>query len=95
VNGTTSSLTLEMLRNAGSADQEKAQQPVVDTSALGEFALDHVTPLFQTRKLAWSTSVLITACSDRSASSLATRGAETAISRIVTCVLSALLSAAP
>ena len=65
-NGTTSSLTLEMLRDAGSVDVEKAQQPVADTSALGAarrtlgvFALEHVTPLFQTRKLAWSTSVLI------------------------------------
>ncbi|KAI9430545.1 MFS general substrate transporter [Lactarius indigo] len=73
-NGKSSSLTLEMLRDAerrfspssGNGDPEKTQLPIIDTSALGaarrtlrSFGWDHVTPLFQTRKLAWSTSLLI------------------------------------
>lgn len=72
-NGKSSSLTLEMLRDAnerypssGNGDSEKSQMPIIDTSALGasrrtlrSFGWDHVTPLFQTRKLALSTSLLI------------------------------------
>jgi hypothetical protein len=73
-NGKTSSLTLDMLReveernhtSSGSGDPEKTQVPISDTSALGavrrtlgSFGWDHVTPLFQTRKLALSTSLLI------------------------------------
>jgi len=70
-NGKTSSLTLDMLQNvkghdSGNGDSEKAQLPISDTSALGavrrtlsSFGWDHITPLFQTRKLAWSTSLLI------------------------------------
>ncbi len=73
-NGKSSSLTLDMLRDAkeryypssGNEDSEKAQLPKIDASALGatrrtlrSFGWDHVTPLFQTRKLAWSTSLLI------------------------------------
>ncbi|KAI0032773.1 MFS general substrate transporter [Vararia minispora EC-137] len=68
-NGIKSSLTLERLRAAdekyGSVDQE-GQQIVLDTSALGAarramdvFGWAHVTPLFASRKLAWSTSLLI------------------------------------
>ncbi|KAI0260637.1 MFS general substrate transporter [Gloeopeniophorella convolvens] len=74
-NGKTSSLTLEMLRAAeergrtrskGDSSLESAQAPAIDTSALGAarrtlraFGTEHITPLFQTRKLAWSTSLLI------------------------------------
>jgi hypothetical protein len=73
-NGKTSSLTLDMLRDvkernhpsSGNGDPEKTQLPITDTSALGavrrtlrSFGWDHVTPLFQTRKLALSTSLLI------------------------------------
>ncbi|KAI9430543.1 MFS general substrate transporter [Lactarius indigo] len=72
-NGKSSSLTLEMLRDAegrvspsGNGDPEKTQPPIMDASAIGaarrtlrSFGWDHVTPLFQTRKLAWSTSLLI------------------------------------
>jgi len=72
-NGATSNLTLDMLRgvernhpvlvNDGS---EKSQSPAMDTSGLGairrklnEFRWGHVASLFETRKLAWSTSLLI------------------------------------
>ncbi|KAH9021866.1 MFS general substrate transporter [Lactarius hengduanensis] len=73
-NGKSSSLTLDMLRDAegrfspssGNGDPEKTQSPIMDASALGaarrtltSFGWDHVTPLFRTRKLAWSTSLLI------------------------------------
>lgn len=73
-NGKSSSLTLEMLRNvkgrshpsSENEDPEKPQQPIIDTSALGAvrrtlrlFGWDHITPLFHTRKLAWSTSLLV------------------------------------
>ncbi|KAA1474777.1 MFS general substrate transporter [Dentipellis sp. KUC8613] len=71
-NGKQSSLTLEMLREvedkySGSlASDEEGKTKVMDTSAKGavkrtlrEFGLDHVKPLFATRKLAWSTSLLI------------------------------------
>ncbi|KAH9008842.1 MFS general substrate transporter [Lactarius deliciosus] len=72
-NGKSSSLTLDMLRDAegrysppsGKGDPE-IKLPIIDTSALSaarrtlkSFGWDHVTPLFQTRKLAWSTSLLI------------------------------------
>ncbi|KAF8267332.1 MFS general substrate transporter [Lactarius quietus] len=75
-NGKTSSLTLDMLQNvkghdSGNGDSEKAQLPISDTSALGavrrtlsSFGWDHITPLFQTRKLAWSTSFLATRGAD-------------------------------
>lgn len=73
-NGTTSNLTLDMLRRAErnlpaslNDDPEKYRISVIDTSRLGalrrilrEFGWDHITPLFKTRKLAWSTSLLIT-----------------------------------
>lgn len=73
-NGTTSNLTLDILRRAGRSrpaslndDPEKSRISVIDTSRLSalrrilrEFGWDHVTPLFKTRKLAWSTSLLIT-----------------------------------
>ena len=73
-NGTTSNLTLDMLRRAGqnrpaslNDDSEKPQISAMDTSKLGalrrilqDFGWDHITPLFRTRKLAWSTSLLIT-----------------------------------
>ncbi|KAH9057479.1 MFS general substrate transporter [Lactarius vividus] len=52
--------------SSGNGDPEKTKLPIIDTSALGaarrtlkSFGWDHVTPLFQTRKLAWSTSLLI------------------------------------
>ncbi|KAF8491146.1 MFS general substrate transporter [Russula emetica] len=73
-NGTTSNLTLDVLRRAErnrpaslNDDSEKSRISAIDTSRLGalyrilrEFAWDHITPLFKTRKLAWSTSLLIT-----------------------------------
>jgi hypothetical protein len=73
-NGTTSTLTLDILSRAErnrpaslNGDPEKSRISVIDTSRLGalrrilgEFGWDHVTPLFKTRKLAWSTSLLIT-----------------------------------
>lgn len=73
-NGTTSNITLDMLRRVErncpaclNYDSEKPPISVTDTSRLGalhrilqEFGWDHITPLFQTRKLAWSTSLLIT-----------------------------------
>jgi hypothetical protein len=72
-NGTTSSITLEMLRGAERSHLasvndgvEKTPFPTMETSRLGalrrtlrRFGWDHVTPLFKTRKLAWSTSLLI------------------------------------
>lgn len=70
-NGKTSSLTLDMLRNVkerydGNGDPEKTQATTSDTSALGavrrtlrSFGWEHITPLFQTRKLALSTSLLV------------------------------------
>jgi hypothetical protein len=72
-NGTTSSLTLDMLRDAERSRfapvndvVEKTPFPAMETSRLGalrktlrRFGWDHVTPLFKTRKLAWSTSLLI------------------------------------
>jgi hypothetical protein len=73
-NGTTSNLTLDMLRRAErnrpaslNDDSEKSRISTMDTSRLGalhrilqEFGWDHITPLFKTRKLAWSTGLLIT-----------------------------------
>ena len=81
-NGTTSSLTLDILHEAErsrpaplSDDAEKSPVASMETSKLGAlrrtmrgFGWDHVTPLFKTRKLAWSTSLLITlwgACSSQ------------------------------
>ena len=72
-NGTTSNLTLDMLRKAErnppaslNDDSENPRILAMDTSILGalrrilrEFGWDHITPLFKTRKLAWSTSLLI------------------------------------
>ncbi|KAI9458494.1 MFS general substrate transporter [Russula earlei] len=69
-NRTTSSLTLAMLRGVERPDSnrnaEKFRSPAMDTSALGAlrrtlkpFRWDHVASLFETRKLAWSTSLLI------------------------------------
>jgi hypothetical protein len=79
-NGTTSSLTLDMLRgvernrSAGVNDDfEQSPLPAVDISRLGAlrrtlkgFNWDHVTSLFKTRKLAWSTSLLIAIWGTRS-----------------------------
>ena len=73
-NGTKSSLTLDMLHEVersrpapSSDDPEKFPLPSMDTSTFGalrrtmsRFGWDHITPLFKTRKLAWSTSLLIT-----------------------------------
>ncbi|KAF8074178.1 MFS general substrate transporter [Lyophyllum atratum] len=64
-NRTTSSLTVEHLREAGSLSFAEGQD--LDTSAKGaigrqlrKFNLRHVKSLFATRKLAYSTSLLIT-----------------------------------
>ena len=74
-NGATCNLTLDMLhrperdRRPASLndDSEKSRIAAIDTSRLGalhrilrEFGWDHITPLFGTRKFAWSTSLLIT-----------------------------------
>jgi hypothetical protein len=69
-NGTKSSLTLDMLRTAEGRLTDKkdveGEHEVMDTSAFGAvrrtlsmFETDHVVDLFKTRKLAWSTSLLI------------------------------------
>lgn len=67
-NGKTSSLTLQMLQDAESVvtDEEKGEKAVMDTSVkaaisrkLRSFSGDHVRTLFATRKLAYSTSLLI------------------------------------
>lgn len=79
-NGTTSSLTLDILHKAEqsrpaplSNDAEKSPLSPMETSKVGairrtmrEFGWDHVTPLFKTRKLARSTSLLITLWGPRS-----------------------------
>lgn len=73
-NGTTSNLTLDMLRRAdinrpASLKDVPEVSPIsaIDTSRSGAlrrvlrvFGWDHITPLFKTRKVAWSTSLLIT-----------------------------------
>lgn len=65
-NGTTSNLTLEMLQGVGKLAGEFDKHAGLDTSAMGAvrrklsvFSGDHVRPLFATRKLARSTSLLI------------------------------------
>ena len=64
-NGVTSNLTVEELDRAGKYGWE-TENAGVDTSALGAikrrmsmFSGDHIRALFATRKLAWSTSILI------------------------------------
>ncbi|KAF5377853.1 hypothetical protein D9615_006829 [Tricholomella constricta] len=64
-NGTTSTLSLEHLREVGLLSSEDSKE--LDTSAKGavsrqlqKFDAGHVTSLFATRKLAYSTSLLIT-----------------------------------
>jgi hypothetical protein len=64
-NGTTSSLTLEHLESVGKYVQED-EVTIMDTSAMGALRRKlshlngtHVKSLFATRKLAWSTSLLI------------------------------------
>ncbi|EIW78205.1 MFS general substrate transporter [Coniophora puteana RWD-64-598 SS2] len=69
-NGIESRLTLEALEKAGklavSAHEEESEEAKMDTSALAavrrqmaKFSGDHVSALFATKKLAWSTSILI------------------------------------
>jgi hypothetical protein len=66
-NGKTSNLTLEDLRGAGKLVDATSNDDVpMDTSMLaavrrkiGMFSGSHVRPLFATRKMAWSTSILI------------------------------------
>ncbi|KAF9810501.1 hypothetical protein IEO21_06896 [Rhodonia placenta] len=67
-NGRTCSLTLEMLKEAGEvAATVEGEVTTMDTSALAavmrkmrKFSGDHVKSLFATRKLAYSTTLLIT-----------------------------------
>ena len=66
-NGTTSSLTVKMLEEAGRFAGEGDEAEEMGTSAraamlrkLRKFDTGHVKPLFATRKLAYSTSLLIT-----------------------------------
>jgi hypothetical protein len=65
-NGTTSGLTLEMLTDAGNVAGRDPTNVTFDTSAkaaalrkLQNFGGGHVKPLFATKKLAYSTSLLI------------------------------------
>ena len=70
-NGTTTTLTLELLQEVerdvkGQQEGKAEDAPVLDTSAkaailrkLNIFSLEHVSPLFATKKLAYSTSLLI------------------------------------
>ena len=55
-NGTSSSLTVEDLRSLGTL-QGNASAAI--SRKLKTVNLDHVRPLFATRKMAWSTSVII------------------------------------
>lgn len=64
-NGYTSTLTLDMMRALGDSDSS-GEPDTRNTSAkaavvrkLGQFSSGHVGPLFATRKLAYSTSLLI------------------------------------
>lgn len=72
-NGKTSTLTIEQLRAVeddvagGSKNRDAEKGAKMDTSAMAavrrrlrQFNMDHVKALFATRKLAWSTSLLIT-----------------------------------
>lgn len=67
-NGKASGLTLQMLQDVERvvADEEKGEKVIMDTSAkaaiarkLRGFNGDHVRTLFATKKLAYSTSLLI------------------------------------
>ncbi|KAG2129408.1 uncharacterized protein EDB93DRAFT_1265784 [Suillus bovinus] len=68
-NGKTSNLTLEDLQRAGKLTETTIDDGVrIDTSALaavqrkmkmGMFSNNHVKSLFATRKMAWSTTILI------------------------------------
>ncbi|KAL6308279.1 MFS general substrate transporter [Sparassis latifolia] len=65
-NGRTSSLILEMLTEAGETVKEPGREAEMDTSAraavirrMRKFSGSHVKSLFATRKLAYSTSLLI------------------------------------
>lgn len=65
-NGTTSSLTLEDLTKCGASTNLDEKYTGMDTSAMGaakrqlaKFDSSHIKALFQTRQLAWSTSLTI------------------------------------
>ncbi|GJE95530.1 MFS general substrate transporter [Phanerochaete sordida] len=59
-NGTTCSLTVEELQSAGESAQSKTNtRKVTVLSRTSNYTLDHIKALFETRKLAWSTSLLI------------------------------------
>ena len=65
-NGKTSSLTVDMLREVERSNTDVAKGPALDTSAraaalrkLRKFDTNHVKALFATKKLAYSTSLLI------------------------------------
>ncbi|TFK52666.1 MFS general substrate transporter [Heliocybe sulcata] len=66
-NGATSNLTLELMKNAGELKiSDREREDKLDTSAraavirqLQVLKWDHVSALFATRKMAWSTSLLI------------------------------------
>ncbi|KAL4248788.1 MFS transporter superfamily protein [Abortiporus biennis] len=63
-NGRTCSLTVEDLRQAGQIAAEKTglqEKPKKHTimSSSSSYSIDHVKALFKTRRMAWSTSVLI------------------------------------
>lgn len=66
-NGRTCSLTVEQLVKVGEMAREKDGMPPVDEvqgkrkvlSQSSSYTVDHIKALFKTRKLAWSTSLLI------------------------------------
>ena len=65
-NGRTCSLTLDQLEKANMLAERMEKTPATDTSAKGAMLRklktvsgEHVKSLFATRKLAWSTSLLI------------------------------------
>jgi hypothetical protein len=63
-NGRTCSLTVEQLVAAGESVREKSNsgvdQPRIGVlSRTSNYTLDHIKALFETKKLAWSTSLLI------------------------------------
>ena len=63
-NGTTCSLTVEQLQSAGETALPKGAESseghkVAVLSRTSHYTTDHIKALFETKKLAWSTSLLI------------------------------------
>lgn len=65
-NGTTCSLTVEQLEAAGESVKVKNNEPKATVlSRTSNYTMDHIKALFETKKLAWSTSLLISIWSMR------------------------------